>query len=138
LRCHVIIWCPQQSFGVGLEVSIWMPLSPFGIDQSSWIVVWDATWKHYFIYYSYFTLIFYFTSLWCVCVSFFWGWGADSNINILHHSTRRPGSSVGIVTAYGLDGPGLNPGRDEIFCPSRPVLGPKQPPVQWVPGLSRG
>ena len=49
-----------------------------------------------------------------------------------------PGSSVGIVTDYELDGPGLNPGRDEIFRLSRPALGPTQPPVQWVPGLSQG
>ena len=49
-----------------------------------------------------------------------------------------PGSSVGIATDYGLDGPGLNPGGDEIFRPSRPVLRPTQPPVQWVPGLSLG
>jgi len=49
-----------------------------------------------------------------------------------------PGSSVGIVTDYGLDSQESNPGGDEIFRPSRPVLGPTQPPVQWVPGLSRG
>ena len=49
-----------------------------------------------------------------------------------------PGSSVGIATDYGLDGPGSNPGGDEIFRPSRPALGPTQPPAQWVPGLSRG
>ena len=48
------------------------------------------------------------------------------------------GSSVGIVTDYGLDGRRSNSGRDEIFYPSRPALGPTQPPVKWVPVLSRG
>jgi len=32
----------------------------------------------------------------------------------------------------------LNPGGDEIFRPSRPALGSTQPPVQWIPDLSRG
>jgi len=55
-----------------------------------------------------------------------------------YHYHCGPGSSVGIATDYGLEGPGSNPGGDEIFRPSRPALGPTQSPVQWVPGLSRG
>jgi hypothetical protein len=47
-----------------------------------------------------------------------------------------PGSSLGIATDYGLDGPGWNPGGDEIFRPSSPALGPTQPSVKWVPDLS--
>jgi len=50
----------------------------------------------------------------------------------------RPDSSVGIATDYGLGGLGSNPGGDEIFRPSSPAPAPTQPPVRWVPGLSRG
>ena len=49
-------------------------------------------------------------------------------------------STVLIISAtdYGLDSAGSNPGGDEIYRPSRPALGPTQPPLQWIPGLSRG
>jgi hypothetical protein len=54
---------------------------------------------------------------------------------------RGPGSSVGIVTGYGLDGSGIESwwggGRDFSHT-SRPAVGPTQLPVQWVPGISRG
>ena len=50
-----------------------------------------------------------------------------------------PGSVVGIATAHGLDGPGIEYqwGRDFPHL-SRTTLRPIQPPVQWVSGLSRG
>ena len=46
------------------------------------------------------------------------------------NSVGGPVSSVGIATDYGLDGPGSKPGGDENFRPSRPALGPTQPPVK--------
>ena len=48
-------------------------------------------------------------------------------------------SSVGMATRYGPDGPVIEPllGRD-FPPPSRQALGPSQPPIQWVPGLSWG
>jgi hypothetical protein len=57
---------------------------------------------------------------------------------LVKNSTCGPGSSFGIATDYGLDGPGSNPSGDETFRPSRQALGPTQPPIQWVLGLSEG
>jgi len=50
-----------------------------------------------------------------------------------------PGSSVGIATGYGLDGPWIESwwGRDFPHL-SRPALGPTHPPVERVFVLSRG
>ena len=48
-------------------------------------------------------------------------------------------SSVGLATVYRLDGSVIESrlGRDFPHL-SRPVMGPTRPPIQWVPGLSRG
>jgi hypothetical protein len=72
-------------------------------------------------------------------------------LHLQHHRCERlkfrafkllkggPGSSVGIATGYGLDGPRIESrwGRDFLHL-SRPALGPTQPPVKSVPFLSRG
>jgi hypothetical protein len=51
----------------------------------------------------------------------------------------RPGSSVGIATGYGQDGPGIESRwRRDFPHLFRPALGSTQPPVQWIQGLSRG
>ena len=52
---------------------------------------------------------------------------------------RGRDSSVGIATHYGLNGAGIEPrwGRDFLHL-SRTALGPTQPLIQMVAGLSRG
>jgi len=47
-------------------------------------------------------------------------------------------NSVGTATRYGLDGPGIESRWERDFLqPLRPALGPNQPPMRGVPGLSR-
>ena len=58
----------------------------------------------------------------CVCMSVY--------MSVYMYLCLSRGSSVGIATDYGLDGPGSNPGEDENFRPSRPALGPTHPPVK--------
>jgi hypothetical protein len=56
-----------------------------------------------------------------------------------HDPTVGRDGAVGIATRYGLDDPGIESrlGRD-FPNPSRLTLGPTQPPIQWVPALTRG
>jgi hypothetical protein len=50
-----------------------------------------------------------------------------------------PDSSVSIATGYRLNGSGIESRWGWDFSHmSRPALGPTQPPVQWVLGISRG
>jgi hypothetical protein len=67
-------------------------------------------------------------------------WGRGSRVpRKFYFSTRRGAkrhSSVGISTRYGLDGQGFESRWGQDFQhPSRPALGPTQPPIQ-VPGHS--
>jgi hypothetical protein len=65
---------------------------------------------------------------------------SPSHSIMLGYATQRgPGSPVGIVNGFLLDGPWIEFrwGRD-FSHPCRPALGPIQPPIQWVTGLSLG
>jgi hypothetical protein len=61
----------------------------------------------------------------------FWGHVRPTNV------TRD--TSVGIAIRYGPDGQGIESRwRRDFPHPSRPALGPTQPPTQWILGLFPG
>jgi hypothetical protein len=62
-----------------------------------------------------------------------------SQIKAAHVMRKGRDSSVDIATRYGLDGPGIESRWWRDFPhPSRPDLGPTQPPIQLVLGLFPG
>jgi hypothetical protein len=56
---------------------------------------------------------------------------------VYHKDCVGRDSSVSIATRYRLDDPGMKTGRG-FPHPSRPILGPTQPPIQRVPGIFPG
>jgi hypothetical protein len=60
-------------------------------------------------------------------------------VKFVGYNPRSWCSPVGIATGYGLDDLGvwsLSPNKVKNFhcsIPSRWILGPTQPPIQWVP-----
>ena len=69
----------------------------------------------------------------------YWHISVSISKGTLVHSSEGRNSSVGIATCYGLYGPGIESRWGQNFSrPSRPAIGPTQPPIQGVPGFSLG
>jgi hypothetical protein len=65
-------------------------------------------------------------------------WGLENALPVSRTTGNRSISCISSLFA-GIAQSGSNPGGWRDFPnPSRPPLGPPHPPIQWVPGLSRG
>jgi hypothetical protein len=116
-----------------LYLATQMPLLSLYLDQIPNIV--HVITVYNFLYILLFTKVLCFTGLTITVHWTFW----HLIYIILPFNSCGPGSSVGIVTGYWLDGPGIESRWGQDF-PHLSILapGPTQLRVQWVPGLSRG
>ena len=76
---------------------------------------------------------------------YLWHSNLSNQLTTVHNVALKTGqhghvcrdSSVGIATRSGPDGPRIKSRwRRDFPHPSRPALGPTQPPAEWVPGVA--